>query len=278
VDAIEEAEKTHYVNKKHRTRKRKARKDYLLHQKLGRKSKRQRRKMQKKALRYVKRNLKQLDECISDLKKHEQELTKNEKKTLARLEDIKTKTSSIAEQQEQLSKNKTVSNRIVSFHHQEVRPMVRGKFPISVEFGKKNLLVEKDGFLYLAGSFFDNVSDTTLMEQALEYCESNLSLSPEGIGADRGFHSLTNRESCKKRSMKRIGIQRKGRPKKCKPSTKEPWEERIRRRRCGIEGHISVAKRWYGLNRATYRIEDGEEMHSRLGLVVMNLKKAVSKL
>lgn len=183
------------------------------------------------------------------------------------------KAAAVLEQQERLCKGKQVSNRIVSFHHQEVRPMVCGKYPVAVEFGAKSLLVEKDGYLELAGCYYENVSDTQLMEQALSFCENAYSETPKGAGADRGFHSPTNREACESRKMERIGIQKKGKPPKIRKK-KAPWEERIRKRRCGIEGHISVAKRCYGLDCANYRRENGEEMWSRLGLSMMNLKKA----
>jgi IS5 family transposase len=271
VKAIRKAEKTGLAGQRRRTYRRKARREYLRHQKLGRRSKKERRKMQKKLVRYTRRNLAQLGDCIEMLKLSA--VTKEETRLLSHLEDVHRKTSSILAQQEQLARGKSVKGRIVSFHHQEVRPMVRGKYPVSVEFGKKNLLVEKDGFLELAGSYHDNVSDTTLMEETLTFCEDTYQETPEGVGADRGFHSPGNRAACEKRGLKRIGIQRKGKP--SKNEIHEPWEERIRRRRCGIEAHISLAKRCYGLDRANYRIENGEEMWARMGLVAMNLKRAV---
>jgi IS5 family transposase len=271
VKAIREAEKTGLSGQRHRTHRRKARREYLRHQKLGRKSKRERRKMQKKLVRYTRRNLAQLGDCIETLKPSA--VTKEERKLLSHLEDVHRKTSSILAQQERLVCGKPVKGRIVSFHHQEVRPMVRGKYPVSVEFGRKNLLVEKDGFLELAGSFSDNVSDATLMEATLSFCEYAYGETPEGVGADRGFHSPGNRAACEKRGLKRIGIQRKGKPRK--NEVREPWEERTRRRRSGIEGRISLAKRCYGLDRANYRIENGEEIWTRMGLIAMNLKRAV---
>ena len=225
-------------------------------------------------LRYARRNHLQLKDCINGLKSSGFEnLTPKEKKLLKEMEDKFNKTANILDQQERLAKGRKVKDRIVSFHNQNVRPMVRGKYPVNVEFGKKNLFIEKDGFLELAGSYYDNVSDTKLMETALEFHEEVYGESAEGVGADRRFHSPANRKACEKRSMKRIGIQRKGKPKKSKK--KESWEERMRRRRCGIEGHISVGKRRYGLDRAEYRIPDGEEIWVRMGLVVMNLKRAV---
>jgi len=271
VKAIKKAEKTGLVEKRHRTHKRKARREYLRHQKLGRKSKKQRKKMQKKLVRYTRRNMAQLGECIDRLKSSAK--TKEQTRLLSHLEDVHRKTSSILAQQEKLAQGKAVKNRIVSFHNQEVRPMVRGKYPVSVEFGNKNLLVEKDGYLELAGSYHDNVSDTTLMETTLSYCEETYHQTPEGVGADRGFHSPNNRNACEKRNLKRIGIQRKGKPKK--KEIRQSWEEPMRRRRCGIEARISLAKRCYGMDRANYRVKNGEEMWVRLGLVAMNLKRAV---
>jgi hypothetical protein len=202
-------------------------------------------------------------------------LNKDEKKILSKLESVKERAGKILEQQEKLCRNEKVKERIVSFYNLSVRPMVRGKFPVSVEFGRKNLLIEKDGFLHLAGSFSENLSDQTLMETALSYCEEKFGETPEGVGADRGFYSPGNRKACSSRGMERIGIQKKGKlGGKDKEREKSRWFVRLRRRRCGIEGYISVSKRRYGLDRAEYRIADGEEMWCRLGLIGMNLKKS----
>ncbi len=275
VEIIKKSEKTGKVTKKYRTRCRKARRDYVRHQKLGRKSKKERKKMQKKMCRYVKRNLNQVCECIKEMKSQEQNLNKDEKKILSKLELVKERTSKILEQQEKLCKNEKVKERIVSFNNFSVRPMVRGKYPVSVEFGRKNLLIEKDGFLYLAGSFSENLSDQTLMETAISFCEETFGETPLGVGADRGFYSPGNRKACESRGIKRIGIQKKGKlSEKDKEREKSSWFVGLRRRRCGIEGYISVSKRRYGLDRAEYRIADGEEMWCRLGLIGMNLKKS----
>ena len=252
----------------------------MLHQKLGRKSRSQRKKVQKKMLNYAKRNYRQLAESIDTIEKSaiETPLVPDEKKNLEKMKDTLARAGSIIDQQKRLIQGEKIGSRIVSFYHQDVRPMVRGKYPVNVEFGRKLLLVESGGTLELAASFWDNVSDTRLVGTTLDYCEEVLGLQVKGLGADRGFHSGENRNLCRDRGLTRIGIQRKGRPGKRdgKKRKKPRWEERLRRRRCGIEGRISVAKRCYGLDRALYRIENGEEMWSRLGLCAYNLKKAVS--
>ena len=277
VKQLEKAEKTGRVKKRHRKYKRKARKEFLLHQKLGRKSKKKRKKAVKKLLGFAKRNLRQLKESVNDIEKSalSKPLSKEEAKSFGKMKDVMRRSVAIIEQQIALSRGRKVSGRIVSFHNQNVRPIVRGKFPVNVEFGRKLLLLEKDGYLEMAGSYWDNVSDAHLTEPAIDYCEKVLDFKVEGIGADRGFHGKESNRACKKHGVKRIAIQRKGKPRKSK-RPKPRWEERLRRRRCGIEGRISVAKRCYGLDRALYRIVNGEEMWSRLGLAAYNLKKAVS--
>ncbi|MBU0699828.1 transposase [bacterium] len=51
---------------------------------------------------------------------------------------------------------------------------------------------------------------------------------------------------------------------------------RLQRLKCAIEAKISLAKRKYGLNRINYRIQNGEEIWIRMGLLAMNLKKAMN--
>jgi len=63
---------------------------------------------------------------------------------------------------------KEVKNRIVSVHQPHIRPMVRGKFPVDVEFGPKVLLNLDDDYLYLEDLHYKNVSDTHLLEKSIE--------------------------------------------------------------------------------------------------------------
>ena len=267
------------MKKRHRKYKRKARREFLQHQKLGRKSKKKRKKAIKKGLNFAKRNLRQLKESVSDIEHSalSNPLTKTEVKGLEKMKDVIDRAEAIIQQQTALYKGKKISGRIVSFHHQKVRPIVRGKFPVNVEFGPKQLLVEFDGYTELVESYWDNISDAHLAAAALDFARDVLGVEVEGIGADRGFHGKESRKACEERNVRRVAIQRKGKPKKTKVKRqKHSYHERLRRRRCGIEGRISVAKRCYGLDRALYRIENGEEMWSRLGLAAMNLKKVVS--
>ncbi len=217
VKQLENAEGTGRVAKRFRKYKRKARKEFLLHQKLGRKSRSQRKKVQKKMLNYTKRNYRQLAESIDTIEKSavESPLVPDEKKNLEKMKHTLVRAGSIINRQKRLIQGEKIGNRIVSFHHQDVRPMVGGKYPVNVEFGRKLLLVESGGTLELAASFWDNISDTRLVGTTLDYCEEVLGLQVKGLGADRGFQSGENRNLCRDRGLTRIGIQRKG------PSWKE---------------------------------------------------------
>lgn len=274
VEAIKKAEKTGKIKKKARTHKRKGRKTFIEFHKFGRKSKQARKKTQKKLLGFAKRNLRQLQDHIEEMKSSPEPLTAEEMKILKKLEETAERSAPILEQQAKLLQGKKVKDRIVSFHNQDVRPMVRGKYPQTTEFGEKLLLVEYEGFLELADSSSDNVSDSKWLEPALDFVEEHYGFQVEGVGADRGFHGKVSKECCERHNVRRYGVQRKGRPPKNKPEPK-PWEERLRRRRCGIEARISLAKRKYGLDRSGYRIEGGGELWVRLGLCAMNLKRAL---
>jgi IS5 family transposase len=151
--------------------------------------------------------------------------------------------------------------------------MVRGKYPVDVEFGPKVLLNMDDDCLFLEGIHFNNVSDTHLLENAIESYRERRGKPPTQLAADRGFWSQENYDKAESLGIKKVAIQNKGKSNHLKD---KPFAKRLRALRCKIEAKISLAKRKYGLDRCRYLLPDGEEIWIRLGLSVMNLRHAVS--
>ncbi len=149
--------------------------------------------------------------------------------------------------------------------------MVRGKYPVEVEFGPKALLNLKNDFLFLESLHFDNVSDGKLLDTALSGYKERFGKPPTQLSADRGFWSPENYKLAANYGVKKIAVENKGKSSYLKD---KPFRERLRRLRCAIEAKISLAKRKFGLNRCLYSIQDGEEIWTRISLAAMNLKAA----
>lgn len=269
LDFIHKA-KAFGINFQFRTYARTARKIFLTHQHLRKHTKKQRRKVQKKLLQFLNRNIQQLQKVISKLKSS----ADLEAQALRVLAEEKLKTiRDIFEQQKKLYHGQSIQNRIVSLWATHIRPMVRGKFPVSVEFGPKILLELRGRFLFFSKLFFDNQSDSNMLEDAISAYQNRHGHIPTAVGCDRGFWSPGNQDFLKEQGVKHIGLQTR-RKRKPEDFDSAP-QRRLRRRRCAIEAKISLGKRCYGLRRLNYRIRDGEAIWIRLSSAVMNLHQAV---
>jgi len=269
LDFIRKA-KTLGVNFHFRTYARTARKVFLTYQHLRKHTQKGRRKVQRKLLQFLRRNISQLKKVIAKL----QESPEDESQNLKALAQKKLRTvEAIFEQQKQIYHGLSVHDRIVSLWATHIRPMVRGKFPVSVEFGPKILLELKGRFLFFTGLFFNNKSDSAMLEDAVTIYKNRHGHTPTAIGCDRGFWSPENESFLKEQGVKHIGLQT--RKKRKPPDFDSAPQRRIRRRRCAIEAKISLGKRRYWLNRLNYRIPDGESIWIRSAITIMNLHQAV---
>lgn len=254
-------------SKSHRTYKRVAKKVYIQYQKVRKHTAKSRRKTIKKLLQFATRNIHQLKESVEHVKQQSNDVPEMED-----AQNFLETAQDILKQQKDLYQKKEVKNRIVSVHQPHIRPMVKGKYPVSVEFGPKVLLNMDDDYLFLESLHFDNVSDTHLLEKSIEGYHKRRGKPPTQLAADRGFWSKDNYDLAESLGVKKVAIQNKGKSNHLKG---KPFAKRLRALRCKIEAKISLAKRKYGLDRCRYLLPDGEEMWVRLGLSVMNLKHAM---
>jgi hypothetical protein len=239
-----------------------------------------RRHTQKQLRQFAERNIRQLEEALRDIQaaikntgsqavgsidKAKKQFTEETQKFLGIA-------SEILIQQKDVYQGLPVKERIVSVNQPHLRPMVRGKYPIAVEFGPKILLNLKNNFLFLEHLSFNNISDSQLLGISLKGYQERFGSFPTQLAADRGFWSKENRQLAEDCGIKKIAIENKG---KSSYLQGKPFRERLRRLRCSIEAKISLAKRKYGLSRIRYNIQNGEEIWVRLGLIAMNLKTSV---
>lgn len=258
--------------KTYRTYQRTARKVTITYQKIRKHTIKSRRRVQKKLLQFSDRNIEQLNDAVKTAKESSRPANKNVKEQFIKKTETFLQTAQqILAQQKQIFQNKKVTERIVSVHKTHIRPMVRGKYPVEVEFGPKILLNLQGNCLFLEDVAFNNVADSQLLEKSIQCYKERFGKIPTQLAADRGFWSKGNRQLAEDLGIKKIAIENKGKSNYLKG---KPFRERLRRLRCKIEAKISLAKRKHGLDRCLYSIPHGEEMWARLGLMTMNLKMA----
>jgi len=272
VKVVGKLETRFEVSKKARTYCRKAQKAYLGFQKRRRKTKREINLMRGKLLRYLRRNVGQLEVLLGGyadkLKAHEREFLKT------RLETVKR----IYEQQLELwrTKARSVKGWIVSLHMPHIRPIIRGKAGRDVEFGAKALLSWVDGYCFLDRLAFEAYNEGEHLAGSLEKYKERFGNYPVSSTGDGIFGSRDNREHLKGIKV-RGGFKALGRG--ATVTENRVWyRERQKKRSSRMEGIIGLGKTRFGLDRVKYRIAGGEEIWARLGMMAMNLSTAMRKM
>jgi len=186
--------------KEYRTYKRVAKRVFSQYQKIRHHTIRSRRKVQKKILQFAQRNIKQLKSAVTTIKESTQTLCDSTSLLLERtrakfvkdIQNFLSTATSLLTQQRDIYKGLAVKERIVSLHQPHIRAMVRGKYPVEVEFGPKVLLSCKNRFLFLDNLQFNNVSDTHLLDIAIRSYQERFGHTPTQLATDKGFWSLQN--------------------------------------------------------------------------------------
>jgi len=256
----------------YRTYSRVARSVFVHFSKLSRPKEKTRRKVHKQMIQFVRRNLRQLKDLRSrsimelglKAKTHPQIL-----KFLQELKISHSKIQTILHQQKQVYKGAiSIPNRIVSFHKQHIRPIVRGKFPIDTEFGPKILVALYRGWTYVIDVFQNNVADVTMVLPAIRWFKKTFGRLPKELLGDRGTFSGHNLQSLQSLSI-RSGLQARG-----KHHKDSPVQKRNIRQRLPIEARISLGKRMTGWGRCRAKNPEHESSWIRLDAMALNLHLA----
>ena len=253
--------------KKPRTYRKKARKEYLSAAKSKKLSKSKRRKAIRKQLGYLKRNLKIIDRL-------------SEQTSLLRLSRFQYKNllviNEVYRQQQWMYDHheSRIDDRIVSVSQPHVRPIKRGKAGAATEFGAKISVSLANGFSYVDRLSWDAYNESCdLIGQAEKYRE-RFGYYPESIHADKIYRTRENRKYCKKH-----GIRLSGPPLGRPPAEKEKQLERqLQARqdeldRIPIEGKFGQGKRRFSLSRIMCKLALTSETAIMIAFLVMNLEK-----
>ena len=257
--------------KKPRTYRRNARKDYLNVAKKKRVRRNEIRQAIGKQLRYVKRDL----GYIEDLKERSP-LTCLKRKNYRDLLVI----HELYRQQKQMWDNKEhkISGRIVSISQPHVRPIVRGKARADVEFGAKISVSLIGGYSFLDRISWDAYNESQDLIGQVESYRQRFGCYPISVHADKIYRTRENLGYCSEKGISLSGPPL-GRP---KIMTKEEAvkEKRIRRLaeryRIPIEGKFGQGKRRFSLDLIMTKLAVTSGSAISVIFLVMNLEKLLS--
>ena len=142
--------------------------------------------------------------------------------------------------------------KVYSIFEDHTNLIKRGKIETPVEFGHKVLLAESARGLISHYEVLDgNPPDEQQVPSVLKNHRETFGHVPESLGADRGFFSDQNLETCKKEGVKMPSIPQRGGQKTAARAAYEKSAafKKMQRFRAGIEGRISVLFRGRGMKR-----------------------------
>lgn len=253
--------------KKPRTYRQRARKDFLSVTKLRRKPVKTLRRGLRKQLAYLGRNLKSIAALSAVVP-----LTVLDKTLYGKL------LSSAELYRQQLEMYRTnshkIEDRIISVSQPHVRPIVRGKASAKVEFGIKLSLSVVDGWSTVEKMSWSAYNEGCDLIAEIKRFYDREGYYPESVHVDKIYRTKDNRQWCKAHGIRISGVPL-GRP----PKDPEMNAERKRQTRKdegirnAVEGKFGQAKRKFGMNRIMAKLPGTSETVVMLIILVMNLQK-----
>jgi hypothetical protein len=252
------------VEKKPKTYRNLARKNYLQVAKKRRPSRKEIRKAIKKQLQFVKRNLAHIDQ-ITQAGAGLEFLSLTQYKSLLVVAEV-------YRQQQWMYDNKIsrIEDRIVSLNQPHIRPIVRGKAGTPVEFGAKLSVSLRDGYVFLDRIDWDNFNESRDLKAQVEAFKEATGVYPESVHVDRIYRTRENRAFCKERGI-RISGPPLGRPPANVSDEKKKQAVEDERVRNAIEGKFGVSKRRFSLNRVMAKLPHTSQTAIAITFLVMNL-------
>lgn len=260
--------------KKPRTYRQTARKAYLSVAKRRSLRKIQLRRGIKRQLQYCKRNLRHVDQLLTNVPSGKDALSQRQIRLLKTIRIL-------IEQQEKMykAKNHRIEDRIVSLHQPHVRPIVRGKVSAAVEFGAKLAISIEKGISRIEKLSWDAFNEAGTLIESVERYKGRHGYYPEAVLADQIYRNRDNLAFCKANNI-RLSGPRLGRPAANAQLQKaEKALERLdARMRNSVEGKFGEGKRKYRLNRIFAKLKDTAESMIAMHILVMNLERQLRVL
>ncbi|MDP2366120.1 MAG: IS5 family transposase [Ignavibacteria bacterium] len=263
IDALYSISK---LDKKPRTYRRKARKEFLLFTKKRKKTLKEVRKAVRKQLQYLGRNLKTIANLMDSDATALSCLQGQGYKDYLVIQEI-------YRQQEQMYKEKKnrCEDRIVSIHQPHVRPIVRGKQGKTVEFGSKVLAgITDDGYTLLPRMDWSAYNEGSYVIHSVDHYKKTFGYYPEVVIGDQIFITRANRKA-----LEELGIRLSGKSLGRKTEEKQKEEKKKmlqeQKQRVRIEGKFGQGKNAYELNKIRMRKSSTSESMVSMIFFVMNI-------
>jgi len=251
--------------KKPRTYRKRARKEFLSAAKSKKLSHSKRRKAIRKQLGYLKRNLKTIDKLSRQSSLTA--LNRRQYKNLLVIHEVYRQQQWMYDHHE----NK-IADRIVSISQPHVRPIKRGKAGAATEFGAKISASLVDGFAYLDRISWDNYNEGGDLKQQIKSYHTRFGHYPESVHADKIYRTRENRKFCKTHGI-RLSGPALGRP----PNEIDPQREILARQdeldRIPIEGKFGQAKRRFSLSKIMCKLAQTSETAIAITFIVLNIER-----
>jgi len=254
------------IKYKPRTYRRLARKQYLNLAKKKNKSKKEIRKGIGQQLRYLNRNLKNIDKLLDKTEGMPFPLEPRDQKICWVIQHI-------YKQQTQMYNEHThsIDNRIVNIYQPYVRPIVRGKDKAQVEFGAKLGVSIQNGYARINTLSWEAYNEGTDLKKQVEAYKNLNGFYPEVVITDKIYGTRENRQWLKELGIRYSG-KSLGRP-SAKSQTqyhkrKQKLEQGIRNQ---VEGKFGQGKNGYNLNKVRARTSKTSESWIAAIFFVMNL-------
>ena len=270
-DAREKAEELidklyspHTHDKKPRTYREKARKQYLQTAQKKIKSKKEIYRAIKKQLSYVRRNINSIHALLDTYDNIP--LDHHQYKYLLVIQTL------YAQQAEMFyAKTHSVSHRVVSIHQPHVRPILRGKTNARVEFGAKIQVSLMNGFAFLDELSWEAFNEGIYLMSTVEKYKKRFGYYPKEVLADKIYCNRENRARLKELKII-LRAKPLGRPSAVDVEHIRPGE------RNPIEGKFGQAKTAYGMNRIKARLQQTSESWIASIILVLNLVKLAGQV
>lgn len=171
-------------------------------------------------------------------------------------------------------KSNSIEERIVSISQPHVRPIVRGKTNAPVEFGAKLSISLVNGYAFLDVLSWNPYHEGKYLQEAVEAYKQRYGYYPEAVLADTIYRTRENRHYCKECGI-RLSGPKLGRPSKDQQVNvmQKRIEQQDASERNAIEGKFGEGKRCYGLGRISACLQQTSETVISLNFLLMNIEK-----
>jgi len=172
------------------------------------------------------------------------------------------------------------SNRLVSLHDPDARPIRKGRLGKPVEFGYKAQMVDnEDGVVLDHNVEVGNPPDAPMLVPAIKRIKQRIGRPPRAVTADRSYAEYPVENELRQLGVTTVVLPAKGKPTAARRQLqKRRAFQRLVKWRTGCEGRISCLKRDFGWSRTRIDGIDGVRTWCGHGVFNHNLVKIAGLL